>query len=335
MIEHLFPPEAFKLRRRPTIKRPFNWNPLAAQAIRSARVISRFAHARERLHAGCFPDFSRSDILLAASDFSGQHKSALFEAFTVLLVDATALDQWETERQKVRRDYLGDGRRMSYKKLSDRNRDLALGEFLTAADSMNGLLASIVVEKSARSLFSEEKELDAQEASDFELFGKEATKEKLMRAIHFLSLFVSGLSYPGQSLLWITDQDEMVANTDMLYQCNEAFGRVSNHYLMHQMGHFRICTTASDTGSRSLEDLTSIPDLAGGALCDYLSSPDTPQQFSQNIIAPRQHGLVWKAKRVLGWLSNDSAYLKRFIVTLRAGSAKDSLLIQTLKLWGT
>ena len=99
----------------------------------------------------------------------------------------------------------------------------------------------------------------------------DAVFEKLLRVVHIASLFVAGLSRPYQDLLWITDEDAIVADERRLREFVDIFSKVCSHYLKHNLRHIRIGTTKSDTGKRDVEDLVAIADLVAGALSRLLT----------------------------------------------------------------
>src|SRR5690606_15885909 len=89
------------------------------------------------------------------------------------------------------------------------------------------------------------------------------------------SLLIAGLSRERQNVLWISDQDAIAANLDRHKQATNAIASVLSGYLPHPLGHIRIGTAQSDDGSKAIEDLLAIPDIAAGAwseVCNSVSS---------------------------------------------------------------
>src|SRR5688500_5843590 len=66
------------------------------------------------------PDLRRAKTILVGSDYSGQHSTSQFEALGFTLADIDSLRPWMVTRRELRREFLADGRRMSYKSLRDR-----------------------------------------------------------------------------------------------------------------------------------------------------------------------------------------------------------------------
>lgn len=213
---------------------------------------------------------------------------------------------------------------MSFKKLADRCRGEALWRFLQAADSIPGVLVTFLVDKDLASMFDESSSL-----SDQGLLAhfKPATREKLARVTHLLGLLVAGLSHPGQDLHWFTDDDEIASNEARLRDLIEAFARVSSHVLEHDLGHFRCgTTTATDPGDRWIEDLTAIPDLAGGALVEvfthYKNSNSLPTNSPSRLTSPLPGTIAAKTRVLVHWLANANARLAKVALLLDANGER-------------
>jgi hypothetical protein len=100
-----------------------------------------------------FPDLRRSDRLLIVSDYAGDHESSKFETYSYLIFSHTAWKKWEARRRLIRRPIDLTKRRISYERLCDKERQRVLPLLLLAAGSVEGLSLTIVISKSAGSLF--------------------------------------------------------------------------------------------------------------------------------------------------------------------------------------
>lgn len=240
---------------------PRIWKPLDGRQFGFMRVLSDSIRRMEHKYPFLLPDLRRGASLIVTSDYSGHHRSSRCEAYAFLVSDMTGCAGWEQRRQLVRGVYLDDARRMSYKNLNDGQRRAALRPFLEAANLIRGVLVIMVVDKSVHSLFRTQREGQARPVrSEFAGWSRSIV-ERLLRAVHFVSFFIAGLSEPDQDVLWLTDDDAIAQNEKRLRQLVNVFGRVASHYLSHDLGHIRIGTTQSDTGRRDVEDLAAIPDL--------------------------------------------------------------------------
>lgn len=284
----------------------------------------------DRLTPHALPDLRRGKTLFVGSDFSGDHKTADFLALSFLFADLASLDSWENIRTETRREFLSDGRRISYKALGDRKRRHIMLSFLQAANTIHGIVVTILIDKRLPSLFWGEKGPDF---SDPELARyrdwKPASLEKLLCAIHFCAFFVAGLSGERQDVLWFSDEDEIAPNDHRITRVAVMFANVLAHYLGHNMGHIRFGTTRSDDGSRSLEDLVSIPDLAAGMLVEVLTKMASKDILSgSRLLKPMPQSIPTKAKNLMLWFSENHHPLKRLVLTLEPGSSSGKLLIK-------
>lgn len=295
-----------------------NWNHLDNPELGFMKGFSESIVKMENEATILLPDIRQGSTIFVGSDYSGQHNLARYESYTLLLADLENCGIWEARRQQVRQRYLSDGRRISYKDLRDKLRQHALLPFLTAANSIPGLLVTILVNKKIDSLFEKEGRLDM-DRSDLKEYRhwERGVFEKLLRVLHFVSFFVSGLSRPYQDVLWITDEDEIMANSARLKEVSEMFLRLCSHYLKHNLRHARIGTTKSDTGKRDIEDIVAVADLAAGALCQLLTDYQTLDwDLSSGLILPPPKMLPPKAKAIMDWLAENGQPLKRLVFVI-------------------
>lgn len=131
----------------------------------------------------------------------------------------------------------------------------------------------------------------------------------------------------------MSDEDEIAANEARLRQLTDTFALVASQYLPHNLKHLRVCTTHSDNGSRQLEDLGAIPDLAAGALseiwsayCDQSSLPKGP------LIVPVPRTASSKSRQIMEWLSREARPLSKIVFTMEQVENSCDLFVQLLKL---
>lgn len=281
-------------------------------------------------HVDLLPNLHLGSTLLVASDYSGQHKAAGHEAFSFLVADLSFCWLWNEKRQDVRKTVLRDQRRMSYKGLNDVQRRRALAAFLNAADWIPGVLATVLVDKRfIRSLT----------LSSEEWLGLPPSLarwpihviRKLLFVSHLGSLFIAGLSAPGQNVMWFTDNDDFVANDKRVVDLTPFLAGMVSSYSEQQMGHFRFGTTRCDNGDLMIEDFTSLPDLAAGAVCEIPMRGVLPQ-CSQVLTSTRGH-LPLKAASILAWLSRKQQALRRLIFIVDNGDGPKRVRARVLELW--
>ncbi len=309
------------------------WSPLGNPALSFMNAFSESVHEAESKHRDLLPDLRRGSMMFIASDYSGQHDQARYESLAFLLADLEQCGEWEGRRKALRRKYLSDNRRVSYKNLNDKKRRSALVPFLAAANSIPGLVATILIDKRVGSLFSPtgHLEMDDLQLQEYAHWNR-TSLEKLLRVIHFVSFFIAGLSRPHQNILWITDEDDIVPNEQRLREAVKLFSNVSGHYLKHEMGHFRWGTTKSDDGTRQLEDLVSVTDLVAGALSHMLASYEKDGVFpSSNLIIPPPRGMPRKSIEIMNWFADHTQPLKRLVYIIRP--VEGSTFLSLKHLW--
>jgi hypothetical protein len=153
--------------------------------------------------------------------------------------------------------------------------------------------------------------------------------ERLLRICHLVSFILAGLSTERQDVIWITDQDDIVANINRHTEFVSAFGRVASHYLQHSLGHLRIATTASDTGKRDIKDLVAIADLGVGAVCDVMSNYRTQGVMpASRVIVPAPESISIKTHSIMNWFSNSTSDLRRLVVSFEPGDSSGRLRIR-------
>lgn len=250
------------------------WNPLPDDIQGVTAGIGKRMQQLSSADPQFLPNLHASPTLFITSDYSGEHAGADYQVISFMITDIHAVETWNRGRITLRKRYLADGRRMSFKQLRDQRRWQALLPFLAAADKLNGICVVVAVHSSIDTLFTGSAPLDWSNPA-FAKFAHWNTRalEKLFRVCHFVSVFLAGLSRDGQHVLWITDDDSIAPNVQGLYDLTELFGTIATQYLAHDLGHLRVGTPArSDTNDRLLEDLVAVPDLAAGAVAELLTA---------------------------------------------------------------
>lgn len=294
------------------------WTPLDRPELGVLNTISRAIQVEEWRYPDLLTSVRLGPSLVVASDYGGEHRSSGYISLSFLVADLARLWRWNEIRSEIRRILLKDSRRMAYKSLGDRIRARALVPFLMAADTIPGLLATFLIDKRISSLFQDD---PAGHGSGSPIVEREKWRpgsfEKLLRVAHLGAMLVSGLSAPGQNVLWITDQDEIVSNLEKHREATAATGHCMNHYLKHNMSHFRLATTQSDIGRRDLEDLVALPDLAAGTLAELASFMDSGEGFPpKGHFRRADERLPRKVRSILGWLAERHHQLKRICFSI-------------------
>lgn len=291
---------------------PHVWKPLRRPNLGMANSISDMILAEEWRSPGLLTDLRRTPTLLVASDYGGEHASADYQTISVLLADWMGLvTSWEPKRRDVRLRFANDGRRLSYKRLGDRQRGKMLLPFLGAANHLPGILATFLIDRRIKSFFRSDSETSDNLVVDRSTW-KSKTFEKLLRVAHLGALLIAGMSSERQNILWVTDHDAIAANLKKHTEATNVIGSVLEGYLSHSLGHIRLATAQSDDGSLSIEDILAIPDIAAGAWGDIASNLANRLgrvAHAANVLAT--DNLLPKAHEILLWLSDNRHSLKR------------------------
>jgi len=294
------------------------WTPPRGLLAELGERIKKYA---EEYGVPVFPDLRNMDCITVASDYSGQEKSERFYVYSFLFADLTIThsSDWYSSRLCWRRNFLPDGRRMTYKDLDhDQVRDRALSPYLSAVNTIDGMVVTIAIHKEVTSIL----ELIPEKEQETFRSVKPEIREKMLWIIHFFGFFIAGLSRSGQSVWWCSDYDDIVATDERISMMTQKLREIMSQYLPHRLGHLHVMTTARNPDDdprrqRDLllwyEDLVSIPDLVAGAFSDQLTTLKTKYALptaGTTIDLPRT-SLKNKTACILDWYVDSSQRLKR------------------------
>ena len=276
-------------------------------------LASEFAMMDQK-YANSLPDLRDSKTLLLGADYSGEDGKAPYVVYSLLMTSIEAWAAWEPNRLQVRREHFSDSRRMSFKKLSDKQRAQALLPILTAADSLNGLVFSLAISKHCPSVFAASPPLDL-ENPQFAAYRKwkPSVLDKAFLVLHLSGLLLAGLAEAGQDLLWFTDEDSIAANDQRVIELTQLFAWISSLYLTFDMGHCRCGTSRCDNGTLQIEDFLAIPDLVAGALSEQLAINANGPPMPPGVFWMHRGDFSEKTRRITWWFSDAGQALKRLV----------------------
>jgi len=301
-----------------------NWNPLNnADKYGIINTLSSTIANIELIERDYLPNLRTDSELALISDYAGEHKNARFNILSYLLADRPGiLSIWDHERMSIRRKFLGDGRRLAFKSLGDKNKQKALGPFLASASSINGVLFCVAIDKRIQSISYRGLPSSTDIAEWSSLSWSPKVFEKLVRVLHFGNFLVAGLCRPEQNLMWITDDDEIVANDTFHKDACRIYSRIRQHYCQDNLGKLTCGMAGKFNDNRRAEDLVSIVDVVGGAVSEILSSI-SPEDFpkSRKVVTPILKRLSTKSQVILSWLAEQKGSLKKIILVIRPSNA--------------
>ena len=122
----------------------------------------------------------------------------------------------------------------------------------------------------------------------------------MARIAHFASLIIAGLIKPNQKIIWVSDEDNILANPDRSNDLGTILTGFTSKYIPFDISPLMIGSTTLDEGDRFEEDFASVADLIAGALSDsvnYFKRIDDQSNKSKRVI-----DVKLKSKIIVNWL---------------------------------
>ena len=222
-------------------------------------------------------------------------------------------------REEFRKNWLPDGRRISFKQLKESMRRRALVPFLTLAGKIHGNTITVLIDQRIKTFISGGPKSIADTLPEiFPPSTPLGTVEKMFRLGSLLAMIIAGLRDEHQASFWVSDHDETLST----YGRREELGKLANYLTYGLTGwtkpadmHFG--TTLSEHAPEWAEDLTAIPDLLAGAFCllgDYFPTHLGAETW-QRTVSP-SHIKDTRARAIGGWMANTNGQLHNILVRL-------------------
>lgn len=263
------------------------------------------------------------DVMVVASDYSGQHKEATHEAYSFIVTTNEDLEGWLPLLREFRESWLPDNRRISFKKLNEPVRWRALPAFLETAGKLSGNLITILVDRRVGSFITGGPDAAIEVFPDcFPPHSIHGTVEKMLRLASFVALILFGLRREDQVSNWISDHDEALDT----HEKREQFARLATYLTFgltrwrHPADHF-FATTESPMAPSWSEDLAAIPDLVAGAYCQmsgHLPAFLGQENWRVEIASTAVESL--RARVIGDWLAASRRPLKHVLLRLERDS---------------
>lgn len=262
------------------------------------------------------PDIQGEDFWIS-SDYSFDNPKTAFDVIGMVFADPARSPGYFEAQQRVRRDYLPDGRTMGFKSMNDKIRRKAFFPFLSAADHLEGLCASVAIDRRIKRLLTAPDTLETWGGSEWlQSSWKPDVFEQLMRVTHFVATFIAGLSKPNQLITWYSDDDAIIPNDTHAHDTGSIFTRLLHLYSPHTFGQVAIGRTSLDEEDCLLEDLGGLADLAAGCSAEYLTDVvkaygDIPSAIE--LPAPDTNA---RTENFLTWFWREHRPLRRFATVI-------------------
>jgi len=293
-----------------------NWQQPKSDATTILTTIGDGLTQIEAAHPNQIPDLRNEREIVVGSDYTDNGK---YRVISFVFTTNAGIAEFNERQRIFRAEHIPDNRRMSFKGLSDGVKRAALPYFFEAANAIPGICLTVAIHKSLLPINAD--------------FGRDAyplwhtnSWESMLTIVQTVAYMVAGLSAPDQNLLWITDDDDIVANPQMHADLEKIFRGVSGKWIFHQMGTFE-CYPAGALSDASLwEDFISIPDLFAALAATTLTMQDAkglvPSEENPPLLTVNELGD--KGLSLLTYYSEDHP-LKRLMCSIMPGAVKDSI----------
>jgi hypothetical protein len=252
------------------------------------------------------PDFSNSKSLYCFSDYGGDIKSNKYNTYSFLLTDDKSIAYFSVEHKKIRH-YHGIGKRkFSYKDLSDKVLTSPCDDFIRLSDHINGILLSVAISKKINISFTYNNQNE-----DFSFLNKQKSGniQRILTISHLASVFIASIVRKMQNIIWITDNDNIVANDEFTALLTRIAASIISTLIDFNLGHFRCGSSRCDNGDNLIEDLLSIPDFAAGILANQLDI----QLFDGHVFWMHRGDAKDKQNKLSWWLADSTSFLRKYI----------------------
>lgn len=278
----------------------------------------RKSEARKEL---LLPNLSYNNQTISIfSDYGGGSPEALYETYTFLFAAYDHLSLFKNRMPDIRRNYGLEQpwAEISFKGLHHGPVHRALKDYLIAANNLiPGLLLTVIVDKKVHSLLGPNTKQSLDEINKLlegQGFGrwKKQVAERLLRIIHVIAYFCALLSVNEQKVLWVTDDDDIVANAKKINSTLSILNNTLHHYASHTYDVIRAIVPSTFDKSQTKNDLLdvlSLTDLVAGAIEHFYTKRDKmePVEIKED------------ADRILVWHTEQGVLLKKIAIIIRLG----------------
>ena len=270
-----------------------------------------------RIIKSAAPPPINGDTLFISSDYSGDLSKSKYTVFSILLIDLSSIQEWESRRRFVRNKFLIENRRMSFKGLNDGYRQKALPYFLESADHLTGLHVNIVINKQINSLIYSNELYEKLSAMRFLSHNwNKYSFDKMATLTHFIALLISGLAKAKQNVYWYSDEDSLFANEKSSLDVSKMLGMFSGYYVKTVLGELGIGTTRLNESDFFEEDINAVSDLTAGCLSEFFDKAynivDKNSLRDFAYLFPK--AITPKTENIITWLARSSETVKKVTI---------------------
>lgn len=284
--------------------------------------------AQEARHELLLPNIRDDNESIAIfSDYGGESPYSKYLTYSFLICAWNQTGPFTKAMETLRSD---TGLNSPFKEIAFKDfrygpiRRALEGYLKNLSNYVNGYLLTVVVEKSAGSIFGTDRKATHEfitKTLSENGFGtwKPEVAEKILRITHFAAYLVALLSRAGQKVIWMTDHDSIVPTNERFMNVLNLFSNLLRHYCKHELSTIGGAVPFKEKTPEFL-DLLSATDVVAGSVEHY---------FSRSYGTEEEPLIKEEANHVLRWLSGQGVALKKHAMIIRA--KEDGLVSGTLK----
>ena len=264
------------------------------------------------------PNFSIPETVIIFSDYSGESSNSKYYTYTFLFVDYSTIGLFSKGMKAIREEYFHDSvdKEISFKDSGYGPINRCIDDFLRLSNNfMNGLVFTLIVEKSIISLIAENNKEGLKQLSKYFIENdlgvwKEHVLEKGLRVLYTVTFLCKLLIPSGKNIFWMSDNDSIVPNTIKAKNMMKVFKNCLDS-LKQPPIYKNISYTIQPFDYKEDEyhfrDLLSITDIVAGSIEQYFTKSETMADVAVNNVA----------NKTLKWLSGQGIGLKKLNLVIR------------------
>ena len=277
------------------------------------RALDDLIEQRKTSGSLALPSFE--DGMAIFTDYSGENREGSTYVFSFFVFDVTYDHIAFGDAMAELRNTIfkpNCEKEISWKGRNHHTIKKVLPQFLAVVEQTRGFLLTLVFENGVKNAFYGLSDVDL--SNELKVIGGDYAPHiarKLLIILHTVSYLISILSRPDRPVTWVTDQDAVVANSDVWKCTLDTFGHVVNQYCPHGLS-FLGCSDSKHIPE--FKDHLSVPDLAAGVMWDAFRHEDGIVD-----LAKHNHKLGDQAQLLRSWMANKRNRLVKLNVGLIDG----------------
>jgi hypothetical protein len=256
----------------------------------------------------------KTETISILSDYGGESNDSQYKTYSFLFCSHNNLGLFDNRMTRIRDQYGLNKplKEITYKDMHYGPLSRAVSDYLIALNNyVPGLLFTLILEKGISSVFSSnspkaQRELAALlDEADFGVWKKQGA-EKLLLVVHIIAYFLALLSMNKQGVFWMTDNDEIAANSDRFNRTLNLLYSILPVYTTNTFTALAGATPFVDKHPETM-DLLSATDIVAGAF----------EHLYTTSLRRDQTALKEAARKAVVWHINQGIFLKKLVIVIR------------------